>query len=389
MKNSIASIFETLPYDCKEIKSSKNIKNDFEKVDNCQKCEKIDLKKFKPLEEQINLNKIDNNFKRCVCGKRHLDIAMAHVLKIMIEEDIPLRKHTLRDGAVPLITPFTSSPNNHSYVGKDSLVILHPHLNKKVANIIIKEVNEVKGVLKGYPNDTVGIKDKKSEAITYELLKGSDIRCDIVKIPKNTSLKPKNNSLESKNTSLKPKNNSLKPKNTSLENSNEDIIAINKIQHLTYLEFPPSIENKIKVLDNYLKSKNITEEKLANMTVLDGTCGNGSLGIFLLKKGVKNLIFNDIWKPATFMTSINLEANGFKTKLINFKDISDINKTDDIISIGDNFKVYNLAIEDLKGKLAISGENKFDICILDIFPSADKLNFEKIANSLAKDVLTI
>jgi hypothetical protein len=373
MKNSISSIFENSLYDYREIISSKNIETELTKLFKCQKCYNINLKKFKPINEQINLNEINNKFGKCVCGRRHLDIAMAHVLKIMIEEDLPLRKHTLRDGAVPLLTPFTSSPNEHNYVGKDSLVILHPYLNKKVANIIIKEVDEVKSVLKGYPNDTVGIKEQKSEPITYELLGGSDIRCDIVKTPINPST----------------------------ETTNEERIAINKIQHLTYLEFPPSIENKIKILDNYFKSKNIPDEKLANLTILDGTCGNGSLGIFLLKKRVKKVIFNDIWKPATFMTSVNLEANGFKTKLIDFKDIFNFDKNvkdnknieksknNDIISRGNNFKVYNLAIEDLKEKLSIEKENKFDICILDCFPSVNTDNFEKIANSLAKNVLTI
>ncbi|MCL2688039.1 MAG: hypothetical protein FWE58_05840, partial [Methanobrevibacter sp.] len=215
MKNSISSIFENSHYDYKEIIISKNIETELMTIAKCQNCENhtnfslnideknktsqknanIKLKKFKNIEEQIDLKKINNDFGRCVCGMRHLDIAMAHVLKIMIEKNIPLRKHTLRDGPIPLLTLFTSNPNKHDYVGKDSLVILHPQLKTNVANIIVKEVDEVKGVLKGYPNDTVGIKDTDSKAITYELLAGSDIRCDIVKIPRNNFIEKTNNKI--------------------------------------------------------------------------------------------------------------------------------------------------------------------------------------------------
>ncbi|WP_243684195.1 hypothetical protein [Methanosarcina barkeri] len=50
------------------------------------------IKKFSPLAEQINLDEIDNDFGSCKCGKRHLDIVMSHVLKIMINEGIKDKK---------------------------------------------------------------------------------------------------------------------------------------------------------------------------------------------------------------------------------------------------------------------------------------------------------
>ncbi len=401
MKNSISSIFENSYYNPKEIIDLDKIEKELKSIKYCPNCENNEkntiknsvnkpLKKFKAIEDQINLEDVDNNFGRCKCGKRPLDLVMTHVLKIMIEEGIDLRKNTLRNGAIPLITPFTSNPNMHKYVSKNSMVILHPKLTKDIANKIIAEINEVKGVLKGNSNDTVGIKDSNSEAIFYNLLAGDDIRCDIIKIP--------NDNNSSTNSSSNSQLNEYQ--------KNNETIAINKIQHLTYLEFPPSIETKINKVSDYLNSYGSKE--IAKLNILDGTCGNGSIGIFLLKKGTNKVIFTDIWKPATFMTAVNLKANGFETNfLTDFEDIkafednnnNNNNNKDNYeniikIATGNNFEVYNLPIEELKTELEPqlkeeTTDKYFDICILDCFPNTDVNNFEKVAKTLAKDVLII
>ena len=381
--------------------------------DPCPQCKEANIKKFKPLSEQISLEDIDNEFGKCSCKKRPLDLVMAHVLKVILDLNIDIGKHTLRNGPLPLITPFYTS-KTLPFVDKNSLVILDNRLEKEHGKYIIDNVEEVKGVLKGNSNDTVGIKDSSSPAITYDLLSGCDFRCDIFQSP-------------------------LEP------------IAINKIQHLTYLEFPKSIENKILKLCSYIKSRQLSSDELANFKILDGTCGNGSLGIFLLKYGVKKVIFNDIWYPSTVTTSINLESNGFKTDFFNNQDnymnnseninfnIKDLNKNnknnihnkniDDLnknnikvvynknknnfninnfdknkidnidkniiinplnckIAEGERFEVYNLAIENLANKLNENHE-KFDVCILDCFPNVDTGKLEKITKSIANDVWII
>ena len=50
-------------------------------------------------------------------------------------------------------------------------------------------------------------------------------------------------------------------------------------------------------------------------TVLDCTCGPGTLGIACLKAGAQKVVFNDIWNPAIETTLINLEVNGFPVKI--------------------------------------------------------------------------
>lgn len=326
------------------------ILNKDEKCLNCDKNLPIKIKKFKKIEEQIDLNKIDDEYGRCHCGKRHIDIVMTHVLKIMKEENIELKRFNLRNGAIPLLTPMTSQMRGE-YIEKDSLVILHSKLTKEVAEKILKKVSEVKGVVKGDSKKTVGIIDSDSEGISYELVGGNDIRCDIVQSPMGN-------------------------------------IAINKIQHLSYLEFPKSMENKIMKLYDYLKTEYYTKKEISNLKILDGTCGNGTLGIFLLKLGVKEVIFNDIWKPSTIITSINLEINGFEIIKKNFNNKSKI-------SFGSNFKVVNFSIEELIEKKRDKkdenkyNENEFDICILDCFPNANIENFKNIAGTIAKDVFII
>lgn len=329
-----------------------------EKCFNCEKESNFGIKKFKPIDEQLDLEKLDDDFGRCSCGKRHIDIAMTQILKIMKEENINFRRFILRNGPIPLLTTMHSN-KNEPYVRKKSLIILHPELTKKIAKRIIDEVSEVKGIIKGDPNVTVGLIGIDSEPIHYKLLEGGDIRCDIIESPKGE-------------------------------------IFINKIQHLSYLEFPPSMENKIRKLWEYIQSKQLSKEEISNLTILDGTCGNGTLGIFLLKVGVKKVVFNDIWKPAAVITSLNLKANGFEEKNKNMDYINQLEYSTEKgqIAYGKDFEVYNLSLEELRETLfnKIKNENeknKFDICILDCFPEADISNFEKIAKTLAKDVFII
>ncbi len=88
----------------------------------CNKCKDPKLKKFKPLKDQIDLEKLDANYGRCNCGKRHLDLVMAHTLKIMIDEGIRDEKSTLRNTCTPLITPAYPT-KSAPYLTEKSMVI--------------------------------------------------------------------------------------------------------------------------------------------------------------------------------------------------------------------------------------------------------------------------
>jgi hypothetical protein len=148
----------------------------------CARCETWKLKKFSPLARQIDLNEIDSTFGSCNCGKRHLDIVIAHVLKIMMDEGVKDEKSTLRSACTPLITP-AYPLNSAPYLPENSVVILSDEINKSCAQRVVNEVDEVKGALKGDLKETAGIKDSHFSPNVYELLAGCDIRCDIVQTP--------------------------------------------------------------------------------------------------------------------------------------------------------------------------------------------------------------
>jgi len=298
----------------------------------CTRCKTWNLKKFSPLARQINIDEIDTTFGPCDCGKRHLDIVIAHVLKIMIDEGIKDEKSTLRDTCVPLITP-AYPLNSAPYLPGNSLVILSDKINKKCAQRIVNEVGEVKGVLKGDLRETAGIKDSNFSPNAHELLAGCDMRCDIVQTPYGT-------------------------------------LCIHKDQGKIHIEFPKVKSPKIEILQKVL-------EKYDAPSVLDCTCGPGTLGIACLKAGARKVVFNDIWFPAVTMTAINLETNGFP--------VERWNPEENVTAEGKNFKVYSLDIRQLENVL----NEKFDICIIDTFPGVDTAEFIEAAGRLGKEVVVI
>lgn len=78
------------------ITTKENIADKIADLNPCEKCEDITIKKFSPINELIDFNKLDSDYKKCECGKRPIDIVMSHILKIMIEEEIVPQNATLR-----------------------------------------------------------------------------------------------------------------------------------------------------------------------------------------------------------------------------------------------------------------------------------------------------
>jgi len=315
------------------IKSKSQTLKDFKTLFKaCDGCEDIKIKKFSPLSRQIDVDLIDADFKRCSCGKRHLDVLMSHILKIMIEEGVKNKKTSLRNVCVPLITP-AYPLDSVPYLFENSLVILSEEMDEKCAQRIVREVPEVKGVLKGNLKDTVGIKDAETGPNTYELMAGCDLRCDIIYTP-------------------------------------WDILCINKYQGQIHIELPQPLPPKIKSLKRIL-------DKYDRPSVLDCTCGPGTLGIAALLSGASRVVFNDLWYPACQATAMNLEINGFP-----------VNYTGDIgglIASGDNFKVYCKDIKDLIPVL----KDKFDLCLIDMFPGVETQAYVEAVNYICKDVVII
>ena len=92
--------------------SKENLDEKIEKIHECENCRDIQIKKFSPIMDYDDFDNLDDDFKRCTCEKRPIDLVMAHILKIMIEEEVVPEKATLRrNSPVPLSNFYYSSLN--------------------------------------------------------------------------------------------------------------------------------------------------------------------------------------------------------------------------------------------------------------------------------------
>ena len=250
----------------------------------CEKCRDIQIKKFTPLKDNIDLNKLNKDYMRCECGKRPLDVVMSHILKIMMETGIAGENASLRHNSpVPLMN-FYYSNLNPQFIAENTLILLHPDFNDDAAQRLTAEVPEVACILKGNPQIINGIYDKNSKTNHFKKLLGDDTQINVMR------------------TILGEK------------------IILTKKQSIHHIEVATTTEEKLIKLHNYLDNNNIKKG-----IALDGMCGLGALGIYLSKYGFKKVIFNDINPEMTDALRHNLKLNNIT-----------------------NFEIKNEAFEDLK-----------------------------------------
>ena len=288
-------------------------------LEECEKCRDVQIKKFSPLKDLIDFEILDGEYMRCECGKRPLDIVMSHILKIMIEEGIVPEKATLRRNSPVPLSGFYYSSLNPQFIGKKTLILLHPDFTKDVASRLIDEVPEVKCVLKGSPQSTVGQLDKDSQISHFEILEGDDTQINVMR------------------TLIQEK------------------IVLVKRQSRHHIEVAVTTEDKLVRLHNYLNNNNIKKG-----TAIDGMCGLGALGIYMLKCGFEKVIFNDVNPEMIEALKNNLEING----------------------ISDGYEIFNEAFEDLEFGDA-------DLCVIDAFPGVDVEEIVKKAEKMAENVIVI
>lgn len=288
-------------------------------LEECEKCRDVQIKKFSPLKDLIDFEILDGEYMRCECGKRPLDIVMSHILKIMIEEGIVPEKATLRRNSPVPLSGFYYSSLNPQFIGKKTLILLHPDFTKAVASRLIGEVPEVKCVLKGSPQSTVGQLDKDSQISHFEILEGDDTQINVMR------------------TLIQEK------------------IVLVKRQSRHHIEVAVTTEDKLVRLHNYINNNDIKKG-----TAIDGMCGLGALGIYLLKCGFEKVIFNDVNPEMIEALKNNLEING----------------------ISDGYEIFNEAFEDLELGDA-------DLCVIDAFPGVDVEEIVKKAEKMAENVIVI
>ncbi|SDA59723.1 50S ribosomal protein L11 methyltransferase [Methanobrevibacter millerae] len=267
------------------ITTGENLGEKIDALNPCDKCEDVQIKKFSPLRDLIDFDELTGDYMKCTCKKRPLDIVMSHILKIMIEEEIVPEKATLRRNSPVPLSEFYYGDLNPQFINEKSLILLHPDFTQKTALRLYEEVPEVKGVLKGNPQDTVGQLNRESEIKNYELLIGCDMQTNVMR------------------TLIGEK------------------IIINKNQSKHHIEVASTTEGKLVKLHNYLSNNEIKKG-----VAVDAMCGSGAIGICLLEYGFEKVIFNDIYPEAIENLKENLEVNG----------------------ISEGYEIYNEAFEDLE-----------------------------------------
>lgn len=296
-----------------------DIDDKIKSLNECENCRDVQIKKFSPLKDLIDFDEYDGDYMRCECGKRPLDIVMSHILKIMIECEIVGEKATLRRNSPVPLSDFYFSSLNPQFIQKNTLILLHPDFTPEVASKLIDEVPEVKCVLKGSPQNVVGQLNKDSNINHFEILEGEDTQINVMR--------------------------------TLL---GEKIILV-KNQSKHHIEVAMTTEQKLVRLHNYLDNNGIKKG-----TAIDGMCGLGALGIYLLKYGFEKVIFNDINPEMIEALKNNLEIN----------------------DISEGFEIHNQSFEDLNVDHA-------DLCVIDAFPGEDISDIQEKAEEIADNVIII
>ena len=296
-----------------------NIDEKIKSLEECEKCSDVQIKKFSPLRELIDFDVLDGDYLRCECRKRPLDIVMSHILKIMIEGEIVPEKATLRRNSPVPLSGFYYSSLNPQFIAEKTLILLHPDFTHEIASRLINEVPEVKCVLKGSSQNTVGQFDKSSQITHFEILEGDDTQINVMR------------------TLLGEK------------------IVLVKNQSKHHIEVAMTTEDKLVRLHNYLNNNNIKKG-----VAIDGMCGLGALGIYLLKYGFEKVIFNDINPEMIEALHENLKLN----------------------DITEGYEIYNESFEDLD-------VGNVDLCVIDAFPGFDLEEITKKAEKIADNVFVI
>jgi len=236
----------------------------------CQSCAPDPL-----ISKQLPFYQLDSPFRnvddaamRCPnCGKRHLDVVIAHVLKILVREGLRSKDATLSDVGTPMIVigyPVPFPPR----LGRGMLILVMDTIDKVTAEMLVNEVSEVKGVIKrkGKPDQPVGIPDVDHTPHAYNLLAGCDVRGDVV-------------------------------------SSAFGELCIYKTQSDTHIEFSRAESGKTRVLESLYYQRKLEG------TVVDGCCGAGTLGLVAVLAGAREVILNDAFRPAVMNTILNIQAN--------------------------------------------------------------------------------
>lgn len=201
----------------------------------------------------------------CRCGRRYIDEVFAHMYVILIEEGIFSGNEPLLSVGQPLVHPGFAM-QRPPFLPEKSLVLLSRVVTPEVAERLVHEVPELKGVVRSGAF-IPGITDPclRAEPQEYTLLAGCDVRADIFP------------------TSAGP-------------------VVIYKEQSKIHVEFPRGENPKIHEVESRIRLG-------SPYRFIDASCGAGTLGITAARNAVPRVLMNDAWYPAAYWASVNLEVN--------------------------------------------------------------------------------
>lgn len=201
----------------------------------------------------------------CSCGRRFLDLVCAHIHCIMVEEGDLSPGDPLKRVGAPMIHPGFAM-ESVPFLPPCSLVLLSSHVSRSTAERLMKEVPEVRGVVRR--GDFIpGESDSRLEKgpRSYERLAGCDVRADIFY------------------TQTSP-------------------VVIYKEQSKIHIEFPRGYDPKIISVGVRVRRHN-------PRLFVDTCCGAGTLGILAGMLGVPHVVLNDAWYAAAYWAASNLRVN--------------------------------------------------------------------------------
>ena len=228
-------------------------------------------------------------------------------------------------------------------LGPKSLIIAGENLRKDAAEVILKCIPEVKGVI--LSGGVPGVVDSERSPREWSLLAGCDMRGDVVQ---------------------------------SLFGD----LVIYRSQSKIHIEFPKQGSPKMAILESlYFKGK-VTD-------VVDGLCGPGTLGMMCVLAGARRVVLNDIWLPAVENVMLNLEAN---KDLLGIEDIERLEHPTDAVAgepvlVGRASGACEIEVYHADLKRLFSKAKPASLCLIDHFPGSDTRRLEEVCSCCLETVI--
>lgn len=201
----------------------------------------------------------------CTCGKRFIDEVFAHLHVIMREEGILLDSDPLLAVGTPMVHPGFAM-RAPPYLPKQSLVLLSKIITRETAGRIVREVPEVRGVVKtgDFIPGVIDVREGHAPPV-YELLAGCDVRADVFATAGGS-------------------------------------LVLFKQQSLIHIEFPRRWNPKVKNVESAVN-------RVRPSWFVDACAGVGTLGLTGALMGIPHVVLNDAWSAASFWAGYNLAVN--------------------------------------------------------------------------------